>query len=62
MISYRSGLSRAKLKLDELSDRRVFTVQEKVLQGKIERGQSRLEALKDQAALIEVGLCVHLRL
>lgn len=50
---YRSDLSRAKLKLDELSDRRVLTVQEKLLQGEIDRGRLHLEALKDQAKLIE---------
>ncbi|MEW6683045.1 MAG: hypothetical protein AB1451_08990 [Nitrospirota bacterium] len=50
---YESDLSRAKLKLDELSDRRVFMVQEKLLQGEIERAQLRLEGLKDQAKLIE---------
>ncbi len=50
---YKSDLSRAKLKLEELSDRRVFAVQEKLLQGEIERGQLRLGALKDQASLIE---------
>lgn len=50
---YQSDLARARLKLEELSDRRVFTVQEKLLQGEIERGQLRLEALKDQATLIE---------
>lgn len=50
---YRSDLARATLKLEELADRRVFIVQEKLLQGDVERGQLRLEALRDQATLIE---------
>ena len=50
---YESELSRATLKLDELSDPRVFIVQEKLLQGEIERGRLHLAALKDQAKLIE---------
>jgi hypothetical protein len=50
---YESELARAQLKLDELSDRRVFIVQEKLIQGDIERGKLRLASLKDQAALIE---------
>ena len=53
LAQYESELSRAKLKLDELADWRVFTVQEKLLQGEIDRGKLHLDALKDQTKLLE---------
>ena len=53
LTQYASERSRAAIKLDELADRRIFAVQEKFLQGEIERGQLRLGSLRDQAGLIE---------
>jgi len=50
---YKAELARARVKLDELQDQRIFTVQEKALQGEIARGKQRVESLKDQAKLIE---------
>lgn len=50
---YESDLSRAKIRLDELTDQRIFTVQEKLIQGEIDRGRGHLASLKDQAKLVE---------
>ena len=53
LSQYESERSRAKLKLDELTDRRISIVQEQLLQGEIERGRLHLASLKDHAKLIE---------
>jgi len=50
---YEAELARARMRLDELQDQRIFTVQEKALQGDIARGKQKIESLKDQAKLLE---------
>ncbi len=53
LTQHASERSRAAIKLDELTDRRIFAVQERFVQGEIERGRLRLGSLRDQATLIE---------
>jgi hypothetical protein len=53
LTQHTSERSRAAIKLDELADRRIFAVQEQLLQGEVERGRLHLASLKDQAKLIE---------
>ena len=53
LLQYKAELARARVKLDELQDQRIFAVQEKALQGEIVRGKREVESLKDQATLLE---------
>ena len=50
---YKAELTRARVRLDELQDQRIFAVQEKALQGEIARGKRKVESLKDQATLLQ---------